>query len=97
MITVTDKAKDELRQTLDQAGVNEEGVGIRLAPTQAGDAPGETRLGLILDHARAGDQVVEHEGRIVLMVDADIAAQLDGTTLDVVDTPEGRTLALSRP
>lgn len=96
MITVTDAAKDELLQTLDQTGVQEEDVGIRLAPTQAADASGELRLGLVLDRTRAGDQVVEHGGKIVLMVDAEIAAQLDGTTLDVVDTPEGRTLALTR-
>lgn len=95
MITVTDKAKDELLQTLDQAGVQEEGISIRLAPTQPAYG-GETRLGLVLDHTRAGDQIVEHEGKIVLMIDPDIAAQLDGSTLDVVDTPEGRTLALTR-
>ncbi len=36
----------------------------------------------------------EHNGRKVLMVNESVGEMLDGITLDTVDTPEGRRLAI---
>ncbi len=98
MISVTDKAKDLLYDVLEQAsqqaGVNAQGdeVAIRLATTNVSDDTngGQVELGLGLDRAQEGDQVVEHNGKKVLLVDESTGEMLDGTTLDVVETPDGQ-------
>jgi iron-sulfur cluster assembly protein len=101
VINVTTEAKELLHEMLDQAetevGVEQEEVGIRLAPTAAQDdgEAGEVGLGLVLDRAQEGDQVVEHNGKRVLMVDQSIGDLLDGVTLDVVETPDGRRLTIN--
>ena len=41
------------------------------------------RLVLVLDEAMEGDQVVEHEGLRVMLVDHEISTSLDGGILDV--------------
>lgn len=105
MINVTTEAKellhDMLNQAEEQSGEHAD-LGIRLAPTavtgeaeQASEGQ-EVGLGLVLDHAQEGDQVVEHNGRTVLMVDQSIGDLLDGVTLDVVETPDGRRLTINQ-
>ncbi|HEY8477959.1 MAG TPA: iron-sulfur cluster biosynthesis family protein [Chloroflexota bacterium] len=94
MINVTEKAKDELHDMLQQAGVQDAEIGIRLTATQG--EGGQVQLALVLDESHEGDQVVEHEGRKVLLVDQFIAEQIDGATLDVAETPEGNRLTISR-
>lgn len=102
MISVTDEAKDLLQEMLQQAeqqaGIEDEEVGIRLAPTTAPEEAegGQVGLGLMLDRPREGDQVVEHHGKNVLLVDSSTSSMLDGITLDAVDTPQGRQLAVSQ-
>ena len=103
MISVTDRAKDLLYDVLQQAeqqgGIAPDGeVAIRLAPTSISEdtASPEVELGLGLDHAQDGDQVVEHNGKTVLLVDGSTKDLLDGTTLDVVETPEGQQLTLTQ-
>ena len=49
----------------------------------------------MLDREAEGDQVVEHEGVKVLLVDSDLAPVVDGKTLDVEDTAEGPRLVIS--
>lgn len=102
MISVTDKAKDLLYDVLEQAeqqaGIDsEEDVAIRLAPTAGPDgADGDqVELGLGLDRVQEGDQVIEHNGKKVLLVDESTGGLLDGVTLDVTDTPDGQQLTIS--
>lgn len=100
MIGVTEEAKDLLYDALEQAerqaGIEDEELAIRLVPATP---PGitdteavEVTLGIMLDHAQEGDQVVEHRGKKVLVIDQETSNLFDGTTLDAVDTPEGRRL-----
>ena len=108
MINVTTEAKELLQDMLDQAesdtGMQEEDMGIRLAPTantaagegDEGGESGEVGLGLVLDHPQEGDEIVEHNGKKVLMVDQSIGNLLDGVTLDVVETPDGRRLTINQ-
>ena len=42
------------------------------------------------------DQVVEHEGTNVLVVEEKLATSLEGVTLDTQDTPEGPKLVVSQ-
>lgn len=103
MISVTEKAVELLYGVLEQAeqeaGLDyQEDVAIRLVPTtvpQDSD-PGQLELGLGLDRSKEGDQVVEHNGKKVLLVDESTGELLDGATLDVVDTPEGQQLTISQ-
>lgn len=52
--------------------------------------------GLALDLPQAADQVVEHEGHSVLLIDPTVSEQLDGMTLGTQETPDGLQLALKR-
>ncbi len=106
MVNVTTEAKDLLQDLLEdaqeQAGIADEEVGIRLAPATPSETTGDegegrqVALGLMLDRAHEGDEVVEHNGKKVLMVDQRMSDLLDGITLDAVDTPEGKQLAITR-
>lgn len=103
MISVTDRAKDLLYEVLQQAeqqgGIEADtDVAIRLAPTSVTEdtAHPEVELGLGLDQPQDGDEVIEHNGKKVLLVDASTKDLLDGTTLDVVDTPDGQQLTVTQ-
>ncbi|MFW6126247.1 MAG: HesB/IscA family protein [Chloroflexota bacterium] len=93
MITVTERAKEHLKSTL-AANVEEETEeeqGLRLGMT----GPGQFGLGL--DKEREGDEVVEHDGSKVLMVESELAGRLQGLTLDIQDTGEGEQLVMQMP
>ena len=61
---------------------------MRLAAVEEG------QLGLSIDVEMPGDQVVEHDGCKVLLVEDGLATALDGIVLDVEDAPEGARLAI---
>ena len=87
MIAVTERARQELKKIL-SVNVDDPEVGLRLTAAGAG------HFGLSADAEISGDQVVEHEGSKVLLVEQELADQLEGITLDVEDTPEGPKLAM---
>jgi len=87
MLTVTDSAKQHLKELL-LARSNDPEFGVRLARK----APGQTEL--VLDREAPGDQVIEHEGLKVLLVEPELARLLEKATLDVRDTPDGPKLEL---
>lgn len=87
MITVTDKAKQELKKTLSD-NVDTPGAGLRLVAREGG------QLGLGVDIQKADDEVVEFEGSKVLIVEKKLADTLNKITLDVEDTKEGNRLVL---
>jgi hypothetical protein len=98
MLDVTNPAKTELlgvlRRVVAQEGASipeDEPVGLRLV---ASDDPKDPQLGLALDSPREGDEVVDHEGSSVLIVDARTAQRLADRTLDVIETPDGLRLGL---
>ena len=72
-------------------------VGIRLAPANVSGNGGsqQVELGLGLDRPQEGDQVFEHNGKKILMLDEAVGDLLDGATIDAVDTPEGQRLTIS--
>lgn len=75
MITVTERAKQEMKRILTDK-VNNPLVALRLNV----NSPGE--FGLSTDIEMPGDQVVQHEGVKVLVVEEGWATSLDGYTLD---------------
>lgn len=52
-------------------------------------------LGLTLDTEREEDQIVEHQGRPVLLVEPELGEQLSGFTLDVIAGPDGDDFTLT--
>jgi Fe-S cluster assembly iron-binding protein IscA len=88
MINVTEKAKQELRTLLDEK-VDWPGARFRLMDR------GQGNLGLGIDLESAGDQAIECDGTKVLLVEPELASNLDEVTLDVDETPAGRELVIS--
>lgn len=104
---VTPRAKEELHDMLlraiavrskpgpdgaRRASEQDTRLAFRILPSTRG--PEDSGLGLTLDAPQTDDEVVEHEGRSVLMLDKTIAAHLSQLTLDLVETPEGSRLGL---
>ena len=82
MMTVTEEAKAELKRTLESRGLDP-GQCLRLAvpPTWTGQGD----FGVVIGGKGAADNAVEFEGTTVLLVDADLAAQLSSAVLDFKD------------
>jgi Fe-S cluster assembly iron-binding protein IscA len=89
MLTITDKAAALIGEVLDAARENDADV-FRLSRV------GQD-LGLAVDEERDGDQVVQHEERRVLVIELDLALELDGITIDAIDAPDGQRLMLLLP
>jgi len=87
MIGVTDRAKEELKNILDNNADDKE-LGLRLVTNEQG------QIGIALDKERPGDNVVEHKGSKVLLVENAMAPHLVGIAIDIEDTPEGPILAI---
>ena len=86
MITVTERAKQELKAILIAIGADLD-KGLRLQPTRDGFA-------LTLDTGLSGDQVVEYEGYKILLVGIEYSSIFDKATVDCRDTEDGPVLFL---
>ena len=87
MIEVTEGAKQALKE-LKSAKVEDPEAGLRLTMSSPG------QYGLSVDTEREGDQVIEHEGSKILFIEENLSTSLDGSTIDVQDTPEGAKLTV---
>lgn len=92
MITVTEKAKMLLKHV-----VRPEGTVLRLDPVDAHPENGEAQIGLRFGEPSDDDQVVEHEERDLLRISWSVSEALNGSTLHLVQTPEGRGLGIEPP
>jgi len=92
MITVTERAKTYLKESvLSKIEAKIPGASARLAQTEAG------KLSVFPDRAMEGDEVVEHEGVIVLLIDGALSARLTGATIDCVESPGESHLRIMPP
>lgn len=91
MITVTEGARD-----LFLSVEHPEGTVLRLEPITDEDT-GETQIGLAAGEPRYEDQVVEYGGESLLHIAAPVSEALDGSTLDLVETPEGPSIGITPP
>ncbi len=91
MVEVTERAREELKKALDaQVQADQPSTGLRLALV------GPDEFGLGVDQEQEGDQVVEHEGAKVLIVETALAEKLDGITIDVHESEAGPKLVMSK-
>jgi Fe-S cluster assembly iron-binding protein IscA len=92
MVVVTERAKTYLKESvLSKIQAQTPGASARLAQTAAG------QLSVFPDKGMEGDQVVEHEGAIVLLIDGALSTRLTGATIDCVDSPGESHLRISPP
>lgn len=87
MIGVTEKAKKELSKVLSD-NVDHPEACLRLRVSDEGN------LGLGIDIERPDDKVVEYEGATLLVIEPELADNLDKITIDVDDGEEGDQLVI---
>jgi Fe-S cluster assembly iron-binding protein IscA len=85
VITITERAKEELKDVL-VAAEAEPYEGLRLLPTS------EDVFELMLDTEMSGDLVIEHEGYKVLLIGLEYLKFLNGKTVGCCDTDVGAVL-----
>lgn len=88
MVTVTERAAQELKEILEAQAVEPEQV-LRLVREAQG-------FSLHLDKESAGDEVVESEGATILLIDEQLSPIVDGAVVDCIDTPEGPRLTITK-
>ena len=84
MIAVIEEAK-ELFPDVEHL----EGTVLRLDPV-VDQNTGETQIGISAGEPQAGDQGIEQDGETLLHIAAPASEVLDGSALNVVETPEAR-------
>ncbi|MCX6023575.1 MAG: hypothetical protein NTZ05_17945 [Chloroflexi bacterium] len=89
MLRVTDRAKDELHDTL-KTYQTEPQECLRLESDDDDD------FRLMVDTEKPGDTVVVHRGLKVLLVEAELADGLDGATIDCSVSSGSTQLVISR-
>ena len=91
MITVTEEAKERFLNV----DYPDDTV-LRLDPVVDQNI-GETQIGISAGEPMSDDQVVEHDGEVVMHIAGPVSEALDGSTLDAVDTPEGPGIGIITP
>ncbi len=87
MITVTDSAKEKLRQILLSKSDDKE-LGLRLIAGSSG------KYAIVYDDETEDDMVIKHEDCKILMVNKDLLENLGGMVIDHEDSPEGSSLVI---
>lgn len=88
MIHVTERARETFKSTLEQM-IESPGVVLRIARMDSG-------LGIFPDTRKADDQVIEHDGREVLLIDQKVSETLEDTTIDVEEHTDGTHFVVRR-
>lgn len=88
MIHVTERAREMIKETLDDV-LEEPELVLRLGPISSA-------LALYLDSQNDDDEVIEHEGRAVLLVSRELSAELGGAAIDVEEAADGSHIVLLR-
>jgi len=88
VIEVSDLAVYVLVQSLKASGIEPE-KGFRLRKKEDG-------FRLDIDSPAESDQVIRHEGAIVMMVDQGTEQQIGHVLIDVKETTDGRQLMMSK-
>ncbi len=89
MLTVTEKAKQELKNML-QNGSEDADKALRINFKEP------AQVSLVFDGEREGDQVIQFESRNVLLIGEDVAQIFDGVVLDVQEEQNGSRLVVRK-
>ena len=91
MVTVTSRAKEELKRILETSSLKS-GKYLRLATPPAWTGEGD--WGIVIDEERDGDQAVDFQGLKVLLLDFDLVERLTNAVFDFKDSSEGSRFTL---
>jgi Fe-S cluster assembly iron-binding protein IscA len=89
MVTVTERAKEKLKELL-QGETDDPSLGLRLVTTPSGE------IGMFADRERDDDQIVEYQGSAVLLVNEGVASTIGDATIDYDDSDPGPRLVMTR-
>ena len=81
MILVTERARETFKNGLDNL-IDRPGVMLRIGSTDSG-------LEIFPDTLKDADQIIEHDGRAVLLIDQEVSETLADTTIDVEEHADG--------
>ena len=87
MIQVSEKAAEALHATLEQNQSDPSDV-LRIEQSDTG-------LALSIGEQHDGDQLVDHEQRVILAIDPAVSEALSGATIDAVEAPGGLQLVVT--
>jgi Fe-S cluster assembly iron-binding protein IscA len=86
MVHVTERARAIFKDKLDHVTDGHD-LALRIGPTDAG-------LGVFPDTRKDDDQIIEHEGQTVLLLDREVSETLAGKTIDVEEHTDGSHFVL---
>ena len=92
MINVTDSAFQQLRTIVQEQ--DDQTKGLRISIEHGGCAGLQYSMGL--DHAKEADEIVERDG-VKVIVDAESASYLNGSTIDYSDDLAGAGFRIQNP
>ena len=81
MIQVTERARETFKNKLEDL-IERPGVILRISRTDA-------NLEIFPDTLKDDDQIIEHDGRAVLLIDQEVSETLADTTIDVEEHADG--------
>ena len=87
MIQVTERARETLKNRLEL--IERPDVMLRIGRTESG-------LGVFPDLLKDDDQIIEHDGRAVLLIDQEVSERLADTTIDVEEHADGAHFVVRR-
>ena len=87
MIQVTERARETFKNKLEL--IKRPDVMLRLGRTDSG-------LGVFPDTLKDDDQVIEHSGRAMLLIDHEVSETLADTTIDVEERADGAHFVVRR-
>ena len=93
MLIVTPTAKEKLKKALLEEQITDPEVTFRITPVHS--MP--DRLGIALGKENKGDQVVKsEEGIKILIIESNLAQELEGMVLDYQKSPHGEGFTISK-
>ena len=88
MIQVTERARETFKNKLEDL-IERPGAVLRIGSTDSG-------LEIFPDTLKDDDQIIEHDGRAVLLIDQAVSATLADTTIDVEEHAGGARVVVWR-
>jgi len=88
MIQVTERARETFKNKLVDL-IERPGVMLRIGSTDSG-------LEIFPDTLKNDDQIIEHDGRAVLLIDQEVSQTLADTTIDVEEPADGACVVVWR-
>ena len=89
MLNVTDAAGAQLKEMIDEATSDDDTeTAVRFTRDPRG-------LVMNLDKPKEGDTKIEHDGRVVVLLEQDVSQALQDKTLGVKETEKGQALIIN--